>query len=77
MLTHGRPSLERAMLAYTALTRGNRFGDAYATAACEVGRAAARRLDLPEDVQRSLYHVFEQWNGKGRTPSSSPRLAVR
>jgi HD-GYP domain-containing protein (c-di-GMP phosphodiesterase class II) len=30
-----------------------------------VGRATARRLGLPEAVQRGLYHVQEWWNGKG------------
>jgi HD-GYP domain-containing protein (c-di-GMP phosphodiesterase class II)/DNA-binding CsgD family transcriptional regulator len=65
MLTRGRPPLEQAHLAFTALTRGNRFGEAYTTAACEVGREAARRLRLPAGVQRSLYHVYELWRGGG------------
>ena len=47
LLTGGRPPLERARLALTAVTRGSRFGKAYTTAACEVGRDAARRLRLP------------------------------
>ena len=64
-LTKGRPPLERALLAFTAVTRGRRFATAYTTAACEVGRAAARRLDLPETVQRSVYHVYEMWQGQG------------
>jgi HD-GYP domain-containing protein (c-di-GMP phosphodiesterase class II) len=64
-LTRGRPPLERARLALTTLTGGNRFGEAYTTAACEVARDAARRLGLPEAVQRSVYHVFEEWRGGG------------
>ena len=64
-LTRGRPPLERARLALTTLARGNRFGEAYTTAACEVARDAARRLGLPEAVQRSVYHVFEEWRGGG------------
>jgi HD-GYP domain-containing protein (c-di-GMP phosphodiesterase class II) len=64
-LLRGRPPLDRALLAFTALTRGNAFGKAYTTAACEVGRDAARRLRLPEAVQRSLYHVYELWKGDG------------
>ncbi|HEV2823818.1 MAG TPA: hypothetical protein VG035_01225, partial [Actinomycetota bacterium] len=55
-LLRGRPPLERARLALATLTRGNRFGTAYTTAACEVGRDAARRLGLPETVQRGVYH---------------------
>jgi HD-GYP domain-containing protein (c-di-GMP phosphodiesterase class II) len=65
MLTRGRPPLERARLAFTAFTRGNRFGEAYTTAACEVGRDAARRLHLPDEVQHSVYHVYELWKGGG------------
>jgi HD-GYP domain-containing protein (c-di-GMP phosphodiesterase class II) len=65
LLTAGRPPLERARLALTALTRGDRYGAAYTTAACEVGRDAARRLGLPAEVQRSVYHVYEEWRGGG------------
>ena len=64
-LTRGRPPLERARLALTAFTRGKRFGEAYTTAACEVGRDAARRLHLPDEVQRGVYHVYELWRGPG------------
>jgi HD-GYP domain-containing protein (c-di-GMP phosphodiesterase class II) len=64
-LTRGRPPLERARLALTTLTKGSRFGKAYTTAACEVGRDAARRLGLPEAVQRGVYHVYEEWRGGG------------
>jgi HD-GYP domain-containing protein (c-di-GMP phosphodiesterase class II) len=64
-LTHGRPPRERARLALAALARGSRFEAAYTTAACEVGRDAARRLRLPAEVQRSVYHVYEQWRGGG------------
>lgn len=66
MLTRGRPPLERGRLVLTALTRGGRsFDRAYTTAACEVGRDAARRLRLPAEVQRSVYHVYELWQGGG------------
>jgi hypothetical protein len=64
-LLRGRPPLERVRLALTTFTRGNRFGEAYTTAACEVARDAARRLRLPEAVQRSVYHVYEDWRGGG------------
>ncbi len=64
-LLRGRPPLERARLALATLARGNRFGTAYTTAACEVGRDAARRLGLPETVQRGVYHVYEEWRGGG------------
>ena len=61
MLTQGRPPLERARLALATFTRGGRFATAYTVAACEVGRDAARRLRLPEEVQRGVYHVYEEW----------------
>ena len=63
--TAGRPPLERARPALAAITQGDRFGTAYTTAACEVGRDAARRLGLPAEVQRSVYHVYEEWRGGG------------
>jgi HD-GYP domain-containing protein (c-di-GMP phosphodiesterase class II) len=64
-LGRGRPPRERVRLAFVAMTRGKRFGHAYDTASCEVGRDAARRLGLPEAVQRSVYHSAEWWNGRG------------
>lgn len=64
-LTRGRPPLERVALAFTSLTRGKRFGKSYDTASCEVGRDATRRLRLPDEVQHSVYHSSEWWNGGG------------
>ncbi|MBA0126379.1 HD domain-containing protein [Haloechinothrix sp. YIM 98757] len=64
-VTRGRPPLRRVQLAVTSLTRGKRFGAAYDTASCEVGRDAARRLGLPDGVQHSIYHSAEWWNGGG------------
>jgi hypothetical protein len=64
-LTHGRPPLERVRLVPTTITRGKSFGEAYTTPGCEVGREAARRLHLPDSVQRSVYHVYELWRGRG------------
>jgi HD-GYP domain-containing protein (c-di-GMP phosphodiesterase class II) len=65
-LTRGRPVAERALLAVRgALVAGERFGTAYTTATCEVGRRAAQRLELPDAVQTSVYHVYEFWQGGG------------
>jgi HD-GYP domain-containing protein (c-di-GMP phosphodiesterase class II) len=64
-LTRGRAPLARARVTVTSLVRGRRFGQAYDTASCEVGRDAARRLNLPAAVQRSVYHSSEWWNGRG------------
>ncbi|HSK90837.1 MAG TPA: HD domain-containing phosphohydrolase [Euzebyales bacterium] len=61
----GRPPLERARVAAFTLTRGRGFGRAYATASCEVGREAARRLGLPAAVQDGVHRSHEWWNGKG------------
>jgi len=62
-LTQSRPALERARLTFTALTQGRRWGSRFAATACEVGRDSARRLDLPEEVQTSLFHVYDLWRG--------------
>jgi HD-GYP domain-containing protein (c-di-GMP phosphodiesterase class II) len=64
-LTKGRLLGEQARVAGFLLTRGLRFGRSFDTASCEVGRDAARRLHLPQAVQRGVYHSSEWWNGKG------------
>ncbi len=64
-LLAGRPLSERVRLAAVTLTRGKRIGLESTTAACEVGRDAARRLRLPGEVQLSLYRSYEWWNGRG------------
>ncbi len=65
-LTRGKPPLERARVSVAALTKGASWGAAYTTTACEVGRDAARRLLLPENVQSSVFHVYDLWRGKAR-----------
>lgn len=64
-LTRGRPPVDRVLLTLTSLARGRRFGKSYDTASCEVGRDAARRLRLPDEVQHGVYHSSEWWNGGG------------
>lgn len=64
-IVRGRPLREQVRLVFATLTRGRRFAVEYATVACEVGRDAARRLGLPEEVQRSIYHSYESWDGGG------------
>lgn len=61
----GRPPLEQVRVAFTSATRGPRFGRAFDTASCEVGRVAARRLGLPEAVQAGVHRVSERWDGRG------------
>jgi HD-GYP domain-containing protein (c-di-GMP phosphodiesterase class II) len=41
------------------------FGSFYDTASVEVGRQAARRMGLPESVQKGLYEEAEAWDGSG------------
>ena len=65
-LTRGRTAPERARLAFLAFTQGGRWGDQFTSAACELGRDSARRLQLPQDVQVSLFHVYDRWRGKTR-----------
>jgi HD-GYP domain-containing protein (c-di-GMP phosphodiesterase class II) len=64
-VTRGRKPLDFARIVVFELTQGSRFGRRFAATTCEVGRATARRLGLPESVQRGLYEVNESWNGKG------------
>jgi len=64
-VTRGRPPFEAARVVAFAITQGSRFGQRFITATCEVGRATARRLGLPDPVQRGLHEVFESWNGRG------------
>ena len=64
-LMRGKPPLEAARVAVTVVTGGARIGRAHTTASCEVGRDAARRLGLPVEVQHSVYHGGEWWNGRG------------
>ncbi len=65
MLTHGMSVSQRARIAAHFPTKGPGFGKRFTTATCEVATQTARRLGLPEGVQRGLHEVFEWWNGKG------------
>lgn len=47
------------------VTSGRAFGRQYDTTVCEVGRDTARRIGLPDGVQRALYEAKEWWNGGG------------
>ena len=64
-VTRGRPLLARARIVVFTMTQGANFDRRFAAAACEVGRATARRLGLRESIQRALDEVFEAWNGNG------------
>jgi HD-GYP domain-containing protein (c-di-GMP phosphodiesterase class II) len=64
-VTRGRRPLGVARIVVFELTQGSRFGQRFVATTCEVGRATARRLGLPDSVQRGLYEVNESWNGKG------------
>jgi HD-GYP domain-containing protein (c-di-GMP phosphodiesterase class II) len=64
-LTQGMGAAERARVAAHFVTKGPGFLKRFTIATCEVASEAARRLELSEEVQRGLHHVFEWWNGKG------------
>jgi HD-GYP domain-containing protein (c-di-GMP phosphodiesterase class II) len=59
-------SLAGKLWRYTRVLTTTRplFADAFATTAA-VSRRIAARLGMPEDVQRGVFSVFEQWNGAG------------
>jgi HD-GYP domain-containing protein (c-di-GMP phosphodiesterase class II)/DNA-binding CsgD family transcriptional regulator len=63
--TAGRPRSARVEATAAVLVRGRRLGGVVARADCEVATATARRLGLPDGVQRALGQMFEWWNGKG------------
>jgi HD domain len=63
--TRGMSARSRVRVATFIVVKGNAFGRRYETASCEVARATARRIALPDGVQRSVYEVHEWWNGKG------------
>lgn len=64
-MARGRSPLGKVELVVTAFTKGKRFGHAYESAACEVGRDAARRLRLPDVVVGTVHRSFERWDGSG------------
>lgn len=64
-LARGRPPPQALRVVVSSLTTGRQFGHSFDTASCEVGRDAARRLRLAPQVQHSIYHSSEWWNGGG------------
>ena len=65
-MTRGMQAGNRPRSAVTMTVKGRSFGMAHDLASCEVARAVARRLGLPEPVSAGLYDVHEWWNGRGR-----------
>ena len=63
--TRGMSPPSRLRATAFIVTKGNAFGKRYETASCEIARTTARRIALPEGIQRSVYEVHEWWNGKG------------
>lgn len=59
-----RPPARIKAAAFIA-TRGRSLGRQYDATVCEVGRETARRIGLPDGVQRALYEAKEWWNGGG------------
>ncbi len=64
-IARGRGALDWTRVVLFTLVGGGRFGRAFATARCEVGRETARRLGLPDTVRRAVNEVAEAWNGRG------------
>jgi HD-GYP domain-containing protein (c-di-GMP phosphodiesterase class II) len=63
--TRGLAPPARLKAAAFIATRGRALGRQYDTTVCEVGRETARRIGLPDGVQRGLYEAREWWNGAG------------
>ncbi len=64
------PARRDAIVAFLISFAGERFGERFNAASCEVGRDVARRLGLSAGVQRGVYEVLEWWNGHGGLPSA-------
>ncbi len=60
-----RPLPERARLVSKMLVLGQKRFERAAANLCESGRLLARRLHLPDEVERALGQVTERWDGKG------------
>jgi HD-GYP domain-containing protein (c-di-GMP phosphodiesterase class II) len=66
----------RLKSAATMTAKGRSFGMAHDLASCEVARAVARRLGLPDAVSAGLYDVHEWWNGRGARGLRAETIAV-
>lgn len=62
-LTRGMSPAARARVTQYVVAYGIEFGRRFDTASCEVARATARRIGLPDSTQRALYEVAELWRG--------------
>jgi HD-GYP domain-containing protein (c-di-GMP phosphodiesterase class II) len=55
----------RLRIVGAAITKAPRMGVLIARTSCEIAESTARRIGLPSDVQASLRHIAEWYNGKG------------
>jgi HD-GYP domain-containing protein (c-di-GMP phosphodiesterase class II)/DNA-binding CsgD family transcriptional regulator len=62
-LTRGMERAEIARVVQYTVAHGIEFGRRFDSASCEVARATARRIGLPEGTQRGLYEASEFWGG--------------
>ena len=76
-LTRGMAPPARARVVEYIVAEGIEFGRRFDTGSCEVARATAGRIGLPESTQRALYEVGEFWRG-GAAPQglSGDRISV-
>ena len=63
--THGLSGSAAEERTNALLTQAPTFGMKYDSASTEVARATARRIGLPEVMQRGLFESAEAWNGDG------------
>ena len=66
----------RVRTATAALVSGRRVDAEAPVATCEVARAAALRLGLPESVQDCLGHVTAMWDGSGHPAVGGDQVPV-
>ena len=64
-ITRGLSAEAGERKAEAVMTHAPTFGLEYDTASTEVARRTARRMGLPENVQRCLFQQAEEWRGGG------------
>lgn len=62
-LTKGMDAATRARVYAYTVSYNLEFGRMYDTGSCEVARATARRIGLPESTQRAVHQIAEFWRG--------------
>jgi HD-GYP domain-containing protein (c-di-GMP phosphodiesterase class II)/DNA-binding CsgD family transcriptional regulator len=61
----GKPPLTRAASMFSMVATGGKPLAEIDTAHCEVAERVSERLGFGEDIRKSIWHVYERWDGRG------------